>query len=136
MQASSRSTRTRDFVLRFVVFLLTVVAVIPCVRSQQVGGSIAGSVVDPNAATVDRASVLIRNEETGGERSLVTGADGYFSAPSVPVGLYGISVTQDGFAPLKRTGIGVTVGQSMQLHLSLTVGSGAGGDGCRYAGEC
>jgi hypothetical protein len=46
-----------------------------------------------------------------------------FSAPSVSVGTYTVSVTRDGFAPLSRTGIVLTVGQNVQLHLALTVGS-------------
>ena len=93
------------------------------VRGQLVGGTIAGDVVDPHNAAVTGAQVLIRNEETGGVRQLVTAGGGAFSAPSIPVGVYSISVTQDGFAPLKRTGIVLTVGQSIQLHLALTVGS-------------
>ncbi len=48
---------------------------------------------------------------------------GTFSAPSVAVGVYTVSVSRDGFAPLNRTGIGLTVGQNVQLHLALTVGN-------------
>ena len=48
---------------------------------------------------------------------------GTFSAPSVSVGVYTVSVTHDGFAPLNRTGVGLTVGQNVQLRLVLTVGN-------------
>ncbi len=92
-------------------------------HAQLVGGTIAGDVVDASNATIDRARVIIHNQETGGERSLITGADGTFSAPSIPVGVYTISITRDGFSPLERTGIGLTVGQSIHLHLTLTVGA-------------
>ncbi|HEY9126704.1 MAG TPA: carboxypeptidase regulatory-like domain-containing protein [Acidobacteriaceae bacterium] len=92
------------------------------VFAQLVGGTIAGSVEDPNHAAVDHAEVVIHNMETGTERRLVTAADGSFSAPSIPVGVYSVAVTHEGFAPLKRTGIGLTVGQSIQLHLELTLG--------------
>jgi hypothetical protein len=95
----------------------------PAVHGQLVGGTIAGDVVDPGNAAVVGASVLIRNEETGGSRQLITAEGGVFSAPSIPVGVYTITVTQDGFAPLKRTGIALTVGQSIELHLALTVGN-------------
>ncbi len=37
--------------------------------------------------------------------------------------MYTVSVSRDGFAPLNRTGIGLTVGQNVQLHLALTVGN-------------
>ena len=55
--------------------------------------------------------------------SSLTAASGTFSAPSVAVGNYTVSVSRDGFAPLSRTGIVLTVGQNVQLHLALTVGS-------------
>jgi len=91
--------------------------------SQLVGGTIAGDVVDGGGASVVGAEVLIKNEETGGVRHLVSSNSGSFSAPSIPIGIYTVSVTHDGFAPLRRTGISLTVGQSIELHLALSLGS-------------
>ena len=91
--------------------------------AQMVGGTISGSVVDPSNAPLDQAKVVIRNEETATERNLTTAADGTFSAPSIAIGVYSVSVEKDGFAPLKRTGITVAVAQHVQLRLSLTVGA-------------
>ena len=105
------------------LFVTALLLTAPHAHAQLVGGTISGDVVDPSNATVDHAKVILRNEETGGERSLVTGGDGKFSAPSIPVGSYTLTVNRDGFAPLKRTGISLTVGQSISLHLSLTVGT-------------
>jgi hypothetical protein len=109
--------------VRHLLLLVTLAAAVPFARAQLVGGTIAGEVVDPGNATVGRAEVLIRNEETGGERHLITSGDGAFSAPSIPVGVYLVTVTHDGFAPLHRTHIALTVGQSIHLHLALTVGT-------------
>jgi hypothetical protein len=95
----------------------------PGATAQMVGGTIAGDVVDPAGAAVGRAEVVIRNEETGGERRFVTADSGTFSALSIPVGMYTVSVSRDGFAPLDRTGVALTVGQSIHLHLALTLGS-------------
>ena len=108
--------------VRSILFVVTLLAAAPLTQAQLVGGTIGGDVVDPSNATVNRAQVIIRNEETGGERRLITTGDGTFSAPSIPVGVYTVSVTRDGFAPLHLTGIGLTVGQSIHLHLALTVG--------------
>ncbi|MGC2399644.1 MAG: carboxypeptidase-like regulatory domain-containing protein [Acidobacteriaceae bacterium] len=105
--------------LFFVVFL----AMAPAVYGQMVGGTISGDAVDATGSAIPQANVLIRNDETGSERKLVTGEGGTFSAPSVAVGPYTVSVTRDGFEPLDRTGIRLTVGQNVQLHLVLTVGS-------------
>jgi hypothetical protein len=108
---------------RFLILYLSLLVLPPFLQAQLVGGTIAGDVVDSSNAALVGAKVLIRNEETGGVRQLVTAQGGAFSAPSIPVGVYSVSVTQDGFAPLKRTGITLTVGQSIQLHLALTIGN-------------
>jgi hypothetical protein len=118
MQVLQHSARARISALFFALL-----ATSSFLHAQLVGGTITGDVVDPNNAAVVGAHVQIRNQETGGVRELVTAQGGAFSAPSIPVGVYTISVTQDGFAPLKRTGIGLTVGQSIEVHLALTVGS-------------
>ena len=91
--------------------------------AQMVGGTISGTVVDPSGAPLDQAKVVIRNEETTTERNLTTASDGTFSAPSISVGVYSVSVEKDGFAPLKRTGITVAVAQHVQLRLPVTVGA-------------
>src|SRR5580704_10587110 len=104
-------------------FLITPIATAPLLKTQLVGGTIEGEVVDPTNAVLDHATVLIRNDETGTERSLVTGTDGKFSAPSIPVGVYTVSASHDGLSPLNRTGIALAVGQSLHLHLVLTVGN-------------
>ncbi len=91
-------------------------------RAQMVGGVIAGAVVDPANAAVEQAKVILRNVETGAERSLVTGADGTFSTASLPVGVYTVTVTHDGFAPFAQTGVALAVGQHVELRFALTLG--------------
>ncbi len=118
MQFSRIGARSRS-----VLFFVTIAVSLLPSRAQLVGGTIAGDVVDPSNATLDHATVIIRNEETGTERTLITGADGTFSAPSVPVGNYTVQVTHEGLSPLRRTGITLAVGQSIHLHLTLTLSS-------------
>jgi hypothetical protein len=112
--------RTLRLISLCFLFLITVA---PSAMAQMVGGTISGEVVDAGGAAVAGAEVRIRNDETGSERKLTTGESGTFSAPSVAVGAYTVSVSRDSFAPLQRTGIVVTVGQNVQLHLALTVGN-------------
>lgn len=109
--------------IRLLILLIATLSAAHTLPAQAVGGTIAGDVIDPTNATVEHASVVIRNQETGAERVLTTDRDGAFSAPSIPVGVYTVSIAHDGFAPLKRTGIALTVGQSIHLHLQLPVGS-------------
>jgi hypothetical protein len=118
MRVSQLSARVR----LFLILVTSLIAAAPA-HAQLVGGSIAGDVVDPSNAAIDQAKVLIHNMETGTERSLATGNDGTFAAPSIPVGVYSVKVSRDGFAPLERTGISLEVGQSVRLHLTLALGS-------------
>src|SRR5271156_2728970 len=116
--------RDLQLILRYCLLSALIVPAFysPRVDAQMVGGTISGDVVDPAGGPVARGEILIRNQETGSERKFVTADSGTFSAPSVAVGVYTVSVSRDGFAPLNRTGIGLTVGQNVQLHLVLTIG--------------
>ena len=104
--------------LAFLFFL----ALLP-LRAQVVGGTISGIVEDSTGAALPDASVVVHNMETGAVRSLVSGNDGRFSAPSVPIGSYSITVSHQGFETQKRNGVTLVVGQSLDLTFQLGVGA-------------
>ncbi|HLI77796.1 MAG TPA: carboxypeptidase-like regulatory domain-containing protein, partial [Acidobacteriaceae bacterium] len=89
--------------------------------AQVVGGTISGTVVDPSGAVIPGAKVNVHNIDTGNERNLVTGSDGRFSAPSITVGTYRITVQVTGFAPYERRDVVLTVGQALDLPLKLAI---------------
>ena len=111
-----KNFRALDF-----VFLLLSAPVV--MHGQVVGGSISGLVTDASGAALGDAHVLIRNTETGTERALVTGSNGRYSAPSLSVGRYDVTVTCAGFSSQKRSGVVLTIGQSNQVDVTLSVGS-------------
>jgi hypothetical protein len=114
------STIVRQNRLYLVLFFSIVVA---CgARAQVVGGSIAGTVRDASGAVLPGASVILRNSETGAERTLISDAAGRYSAPSVPIGRYEVIGTKEGFSTQTKTGINLVVGQSSTIDLSLLVG--------------
>jgi len=112
----------QTYIRTAVVAMLTSLALSASARAQVVGGAISGAVFDQSNASIGQASVVIRNEETGSQRRLTTNSDGTFSAPSIPIGSYTVSVERDGFASEKRTGIAVTIGQAVQLRFILYLG--------------
>ena len=70
----------RAFVRGVSLILLLVLAESDSIsHAQVVGGAIAGTIVDQSNATINQASVVIRNEETGSQRQLITGKDGIIS---------------------------------------------------------
>jgi hypothetical protein len=92
----------------------------PHAKAQVVGGTISGTVTDATGAAIAGAHVLVHNDETGNERRLLSGPDGRYSAPSVPVGTYTVRVAADGFSEQTRTGIPLSVGQSQSVTFALS----------------
>jgi hypothetical protein len=92
-------------------------------RAQVVGGSISGTVHDASGAAVVGAHVTVKNQETGAVRDLVSDSTGAYSAPSLAVGRYQITVEKQGFSTRSETGINLVVGQSAVIDLSLAVGA-------------
>jgi Carboxypeptidase regulatory-like domain len=93
------------------------------VRAQVVGGSISGTVSDATGGRINGASVRVVNRETGTERRLVTDQDGRYAAPSITVGTYDVIASGTGFGTQQRKGIVVTVGQSSQVDVVLSLGA-------------
>lgn len=85
-------------------------------------GSISGTVTDPNAAVVPGAKVTALHTATGREYQTVTTDAGLYVFPSLPVGLYTLSVEQPGFKRLERSNIEVRVALRLTLDFQLEVG--------------
>ncbi len=109
------------FVLRTLRLAFFFVLATVALHAQVVGGTLAGIVTDPTGAVVANAHVLVRNDDTGAQRSLLTSANGSFSAPAITVGNYTVTVEALGFAPYKRTGLDITVGKTLELTLKLAI---------------
>src|SRR5215469_12934346 len=88
-------------------------------QASSTAGAISGSVVDQTGAVIHDAEVKARNTDTGLERSVKTDEGGNFSMPLMPVGLYEVTVTAQGFGQLKQSGITVRVGDTVALKLEL-----------------
>ncbi len=87
--------------------------------SQVSGGSISGTITDPNGGAIPHAEVSITNTETGIPRVVTTNSDGFYAAPNLPPGKYDVTVDAKDFATQKKTGIVVTVGGQEALNLKL-----------------
>ena len=83
---------------------------------------LTGSVSDPSGGIVAGAKVVCSNTETDQRQEAATNAEGLFRFPDLPVGLYGLTVSREGFATLVRPGIRLYTGQTLDLSLTLTVG--------------
>ena len=81
----------------YVVMILFAVGLSGGVKAQtSTVGSISGTVRDPQGAAVPKVDVLITEETTGQTRTVRSGEDGTYSAQSIPVGRYSVSVAPAG----------------------------------------
>jgi Carboxypeptidase regulatory-like domain len=107
--------------VQFVVFLAAFsLAELP-LRAQD-AASISGLVTDASGASLDSASVTVKNQENGAVRNGITDHSGHYTFPSLPVGRYSISAEKTGFQTASKTGISLVLGQQAEANLTLVVG--------------
>src|SRR6202049_2488793 len=92
-------------------------------QAQVAGGTLSGTVSDPNGGGVPKASVVITNVATGVDRGVSTNSDGFYTAVNLVPGTYQLKVTATGFNPEETTGIVMTVGAQQTLDVLLHVGT-------------
>lgn len=92
-------------------------------QSQAINGQIEGVVSDSNGAALPSASVVVRNIETGAERTVATDSDGVYRLPLLPLGTYRITVEAANFKRHVREGVTLTTGQTATVNVSLEPGA-------------
>ena len=86
------------------------------------GGSLLGTVTDPNGAAVPRAKVTATETSTAVKQTIATDGQGFYSFQSLPVGRYDVEIDAAGFKPLRRTGVVINVDSKVVVDASLDIG--------------
>ena len=115
----SFASRCKGLVVCF--FALVAMAAGSLAQTQITTGTIQGTVLDANGAAVAGASVEVKNADTNFVRTSSTDEEGRFVALQLPPGRYTVTVTKTGFATLVVEKADLTVGQAMNLPLSMKV---------------
>ncbi|HKG59587.1 MAG TPA: carboxypeptidase regulatory-like domain-containing protein [Pyrinomonadaceae bacterium] len=85
-------------------------------------GNITGTVRDPQGASVPKAEVTITDEKTGASRTVRATEDGFYTATSLPAGMYTVSTAPSGFKKTLTTGVELHVNENKTVNLDLQVG--------------
>jgi hypothetical protein len=94
------------------------------VLSQQVTGTLTGTVTDPSSAVIPGANVVMKNDASGDERRTISNGDGFFSISAVQPGDYTVTVMAQGFSQYQQTGVHFDAGDKRNLsNIALQVGS-------------
>jgi len=91
-------------------------------RAQQTLGSINGTVFDASGAAVPGAQVTVSDESINVVRTATSGGDGFFQIFNLPIGVYKIKATHDGFDTTQLSGVDVQEARATTLHVTLKVG--------------
>ena len=113
----------RNFLYTIVLFFLLIQMNSPVV-AQTSQGSLAGNVVDSSGAVIAGAAVVAVNHDTGARHETVSQEGGY-RFTSLPIGLYDLTVTREGFSGVTQTGVRVEVSSTSSVNITLNVGGAA-----------
>jgi len=101
------------------MFALTGMAV-----SQEITGSIVGTVKDANGAAIKGATVTITNSDTKlVVRTVTTNDDGEFTVPLLPVAFYDITVEATGFKKQLDQRVKLNVNERRTVDVALQAGN-------------
>lgn len=116
-------TRSRRWV-RGAVWLVVVMLGSYAARAQEVSGNISGTILDPSGASVSGATVTITDSDRGVVvRTLTTNRAGYYTAPSLPVGHYTVSIAAKGFKTADVTHVVLNANEQRKVDERLAIGA-------------
>jgi hypothetical protein len=92
-------------------------------RAQAVANAeIHGVITDVSGAFVPGAQVRATQTDTGYVRTTVSGSDGSYALPNLPVGPYRLEADANSFSKYVQSGITLQVGNNVQINVVLQVG--------------
>jgi hypothetical protein len=112
--------------MRKFFFLLATCSLVVIFNSQtfaQGTAALTGTITDPTDATVAGATVTVTNIATNVADTSQTSGAGLYRFPSLPVGVYTMSIQATGFKSAKVENLVLTVGQTVTQDLKLEVGA-------------
>ena len=110
---NSKTTR------RFLICAATLLFLPAFALAQTVTGTLQGTVSDARGAVVPGAEVVIRNVETGAERTMQTDNDGTYIAAFLPLGRYTVTAASKGFSKVAQENVEITLNQTRVINFTL-----------------
>lgn len=102
--------------------LLAILALIGVTLYASEGGSISGTITDPQSGVVPGAKITVTETATGVKQIVTTDSRGFYALQNLPVGHYDVEIDASGFKPLRRSGVAVNVDSKAVVDATLAVG--------------
>ena len=106
-----------------VLGLALIFAIAAAAAFAAITGVISGTVTDSSGAVIPGVKVTALNQATGVAQATVTDGRGFYSFPTLDVGVYTVSATANGFKAFKLTNIKVDANSSIRTDIALQVGT-------------
>lgn len=108
----------------FLVLTILAMSSLPVFGQFSTVGSITGTVKDPHGAVVPNATITVKNNATGLERTTTSSENGIFTVAQLPTGTYRVTIgAASGFKKAEVTGVKVDVGSPTAVNVSLEIGA-------------
>jgi len=117
---------SRSFWRSVVCCGLFAMAMILCVlksSAQQTLGSLNGTVVDPSGASISGATVAVTNTAVNVTETSTTQKSGFFQIFNLPIGVYSVKVSHDGFETTSVPAVTVQEDRATTVNLTLKIGN-------------
>ncbi len=92
-----------------------ILALAASLAAQNISSTLSGTVRDASGAAVPGAAVILKNDETGAERSLKTSTEGYFAFTDLLPGVYSLGVEVQGFKTYRQRDLRLTASEIRSL---------------------
>ncbi len=113
---------TWSFLPRLLAFVAAVALTVSMLHAQQTLGGITGSVTDASGGVIPNVTVTVTDEQTSLTRSAKSNAAGTYSFVNLPIGIYTITYTADGYEAQKTPHITVQAERTATVNAALKVG--------------
>ncbi len=95
-------------------------ALAPAAQAQTSAGNLVGKVQDKEGTALPGVTVTATQKDTGVTRSTVSESDGTFRLPSLPIGLYTVTVELDGFATVTIDEVRMSVASQREINVDMS----------------
>jgi hypothetical protein len=90
--------------------------------AQDYRATLLGQVLDPNQASIPKATVRVTKQDTGVLRETLSNDQGYFTITALDPGVYTVTASAQGFSTLRRPNLVLATADKMNLNLQLEIG--------------
>ncbi len=110
----------RSSILNLLAFAGIALSALPLHAQSSTSGLIRGTVTDPQGAVLPGVTVIARSEALiGGQKVVISNAEGTYRFPALTPGLYSLEAQLDGFQPVRQENVVVELGQSLDVDLQM-----------------